>query len=156
MRPPNKLSDWTLEKVRSKCVPDPITDCWIWQGTKISTGYGIVNINWKRILVHRIVAGLGEKLPPKSEVCHRCHTPSCVNPAHLYVGDSASNSRDMIDAGRSAKGSTHSQHKLVDAEVVEIRERFARGDPQAFLAHQFGVSQSAISLIVSQKRWRHL
>jgi len=148
--------EWSLEEIKRACVIDDESGCWIWTKAKISAGYGFVRIDGKMTYVHRLVASNGRELAANSEVCHRCHAPACVNPDHLYIGDRVTNARDMVEAGRSAKGETHSQNKLSEAEIARIRFIARTGMAQSEIAKVFSVSQSAISLILSRKRWRHL
>jgi hypothetical protein len=91
-------------------------DCWIWTGAK-RRGYGVITIQGETYLAHRIMAVLErpemeETLLTKRKakgyrtdyVLHSCDNPSCVNPAHLRLGDASENSRDMVDRGRSTRG----------------------------------------------------
>ena len=39
-------------------------------------------------------------IPDGLEVRHTCHTPTCVNPQHLALGDAEGNARDMAISGR--------------------------------------------------------
>lgn len=82
-------------------------DCWPWTGQRNSGGYGVFKVptdDGRVILttasraVWLVVHG---SLPPKHLfACHRCDTPSCVNPAHLFLGDQFANMQDAVAKGR--------------------------------------------------------
>jgi hypothetical protein len=81
----------------------------------------------------------------------------CVNPAHLGYGTNADNARDMVEAGRQAKGVDHGRAKLTEEQVLEIRRRHAAGGvTQLALGDEFGVTNALISYIVRRKIWSHL
>jgi F0F1-type ATP synthase delta subunit len=62
----------------------------------------------------------------------------------------------MIKKGRQAsqKGELHSQNKLSNKQVNEIRERLRNGEVQRRLAIEYGVSPATISSIYKNKRWK--
>lgn len=74
--------------------------CWPWIGAHFKTGYGRFYDQGKNHVAHRWLLGQlrGEHLVwPEERGCHRCDNPPCCNPAHLYIGDAASN---MADAAK--------------------------------------------------------
>lgn len=79
--------------------------CWEWKSAKNSTGYGLhgIKIDGKGrcFLAHRVAWVLRNgQIPAGMCVCHRCDNPSCVNPAHLFLGTNLDNVRDMDSKGR--------------------------------------------------------
>lgn len=77
-------------------------DCWEWTGAKID-GYGQFGARYfsraemRPRLAHRIALIIqGEKFLNASwaQVRHQCHNRSCVNPAHLLLGNAGDNNRD--------------------------------------------------------------
>lgn len=74
-------------------------ECWIWNGSKQSGGYGQISINNKMIYAHRYSFYLANGFYPK-EVLHTCDNPSCVNPQHLRGGTHQDNMKDMANKGR--------------------------------------------------------
>ena len=76
--------------------------CWIWLGWKHKQGYGLLVINGKRKLAHRVSFELvNGDIPEGAHICHRCDVTSCINPDHLYAGDAKSNRSDAVSRGRA-------------------------------------------------------
>jgi len=76
-------------------------DCWLWTGTQGRHGYGVFKVRPMMYRAHRIAYELikGE-IPLGLNVCHKCDTPLCVRPDHLYVGTQKQNIGDSIRARR--------------------------------------------------------
>lgn len=100
------------ERFHAKYVPVPESGCWLWEEGMTATsrpsgGYGLfwpgkeLN-NGKQIAAHRYSYFLANGyLPSKEEhVMHKCDVPACVNPAHLKLGDHATNMRDRANKNR--------------------------------------------------------
>ena len=66
--------------------------------------------------------------------------------------------RDMYAKGRGKGGAKKGQKpkKVTEEDVRTIRELSAQGISYPTLAKQFNLTISAISLIVSRKRWGHV
>lgn len=82
---------------------DPTTGCVLWTGFRCPLGYA--RTHWKGkggVLVHRVAyEQVHGPFDPSLTVCHRCDTPHCVNPAHLFLGTQKDNLRDMFAKGRA-------------------------------------------------------
>ena len=115
--------------------------CWQWTARLDLWGYGVFKIKHRPTLAHRVskMIQMNRVLARDEIVCHECDNPGCVNPAHLFVGTLADNSRDMIAKGRG------SFQKLAPADVEAIRA--IHGVPQEQIARQYGVSANTISRV---------
>lgn len=136
--------------------PEPMSGCWLWTGKWNADGYGVVVINYKHLLAHRVVYALHVGgFAEEKRVLHRCDVPCCVNPDHLFLGTQADNIRDMENKKRSyhPRGSAHGRAKLSESDVVFIRNS---PDSNRVNATKFGVSSQVISQLRQRKIWKHV
>lgn len=134
---------------------DQQSDCWLWTGYVSTDGYGQLVYQRRKYKAHRLAYELTfGSIDPGMMVCHRCDTPLCCRPDHLFLGTNADNMADCVRKGRSARRSSHSQARLTEDAVVEIRERYAAGlDSQQSLADRFGVHRTTIGHVVRGGTW---
>jgi hypothetical protein len=106
--------------------------------------------------ISMIIAGVAR---PENACCmHTCDNPSCVNPKHLRWGTLQENNLDMYTKGRQVMpphrvGSGNPSSKLSEDDVRKIR---SSQEPQHVTAKRFGITQAAVSLIVTRKKWQHV
>lgn len=78
---------------------DKSGDCWIWLATKTKGDYGTFMWNGRQGLVHRFSYEQAYgPIPIGLEIDHTCHTPSCVNPAHLRAVTNKQNIENLRGA----------------------------------------------------------
>ncbi len=104
---------------------DDASGCWLWQGTKISDGYGHIRWHGKMVLAHRLFAHMFLGFPlDERQVLHKCDVPACVNPAHLFIGDHRMNMRDCSIKKRTlGQKKTHCKrgHLLAGENIIAYR-----------------------------------
>lgn len=90
------------ERFEAKVSPEPNSGCWLWLGAVTKAGYGIMGIDGStRPATHISLELQGSERPaPDQFACHKCDTPSCVNPAHLFWGTHSDNMADQKAKGR--------------------------------------------------------
>jgi hypothetical protein len=141
---------------------DKSGECWVWTGYCQSRGgYGRIGVgNRKMEGTHRVAWELANgPIPPGMMVLHSCDVPACCNPAHLHLGTAADNTREMLERGRAAdrRGERAGRAKLTEAQVLEIRERYAAGNTSyRKLAPEYGVSYMSIQHAVRRITWAHI
>lgn len=148
-----------LERVRARCIE--IGDCWEWQGAMQSCGatptmrVGGNVIGVRRLLLQQ--AGVDVE----GKTCtYKCGNKLCVNPDHLQAIGRSKLSR------RNAKEMKHSLNVLRRARLAErarahskltrqlVEEIRAAEGRQADIAARYGVSQSLVSAIKRNAKWR--
>ena len=155
----------TLENVMTRPVLERIAektlitdDCHLWQAAKTPQGYGLVSHKNKMVYVHRFMYETFVGTLAKGEcVLHKCDTPACNNPDHLFTGSHKTNSKDMIMKGRSLKGENSPQAVLTSEQVLSLRAKYtgARGD-KTNLAKEFNISRTQVGSILNRETWKHV
>ena len=132
--------------------------CWPWTAGTTKDGYGMIRFGDEAMYAHRIALErrLGRPIKPRFCSLHHCDNPPCCNPAHLFEGTKGDNNRDKAEKGGAPHGEGHWRCKVTETDVQEIRCRAREGETQRFLAAEFDMSQSNVSLIVRRERWGHV
>lgn len=144
------------DRFHEKYVPEPNTGCWLWTGAVNGGGYGLLRKGKEPVQVraHRVSFEIYHRPLASGEyVLHRCDTPPCVNPDHLFAGTQADNMADMVMKGRS--GYRYSI-KLTENKVRQIKYMLDSGFTPKMIEGSFGVSKATVSLIRNGKIWKHV
>ena len=130
--------------------------CVLWDKCTDPQGYGVAWVDGKKVMAHRAAwTKANGPIPAGMCVLHRCDTPSCVNPEHLFLGTRGQNNADRAAKKRSAdvSGEKHPMAKLTAHQVLTIRED---DRTQSMIAAEYGVTQSCISNIKRRRNWAHI
>lgn len=137
--------------------------CWICETAEpFSKGYTRLTVNRKpfgqyRISTHVLSYWLHKGARPNGLcVCHSCDNPPCCNPDHLFLGTQLDNAQDREAKGRGRFGDNHPNAKLTSAQVLDIHRQWQAATPQQEIAAQYGITQAAVSGIVTGKLWPQL
>ena len=111
----------------------PEVGCWLWTGGMQNMGYGVItNGRGSKKLAHRFSWELHNgPIPEGLHVLHRCDTPLCVNPHHLFTGTAKDNIDDAVAKGRRLP------HWAYEARVKKARTHCPHG-------HEFSVENTYI------------
>lgn len=85
-----------------------VENCLIWTGGILAHRkhgklvYGKTKLFGKVVLAHRVawILHSGDFIPRGRQVLHKCDTPLCVKPSHLYLGSNEDNVKDRWDKTR--------------------------------------------------------
>ncbi len=151
------------ERFEAKFLGDPNSGCWLWDASiqpPPSLPYGRFQLSKRKgAYAHRVAYELYiGPIPQGLSVLHKCDTPPCVNPSHLFLGTYADNNRDKETKGRAnhAHGVGHGMVKLSHQEVVNIKKLLAIGFSLRSLAKRFKVHRCTILDIKMGRTWKHL
>jgi hypothetical protein len=184
------FSEKDIKRFSEKYLVCEKTGCWIWAEGKWSDGYGqfgysIDKDTWKPIRAHRAswIIHRGA-IPNDLWVLHKCDTPLCVNPEHLFLGTNQDNMDDMMAKGRGTvglkngkythpectprgdrhgsrtspgrlpRGEEHHNTKLTWDQVESIRSEYPYAESAEAMGKIYGVSGATILRIVREKVWK--
>lgn len=148
-----------LEHLPSCYIPEPNSGCWLWERCATEFGYGHLRVDGVSWTAHRLSWTLHRgPIPSGVFVCHRCDTPACINPDHLFLGTPADNCHDMLRKGRArhVRGEAVFSARLTAADVLAIRSVPKYFGVCADLARKHKVSESHVNRIRSGMKWGHL
>lgn len=135
-------------------------DCWNWTAAFDRHGYGRIGKDGGTVSAHRASWEIHNgAIPVGLGVLHRCDTPSCVNPRHLFLGTQTDNMHDMHQKKRGKMpvavrrfGERNGASKLDVGDVEKIRA-LAGVEPQRAVAAKFNISPAQVCRIQTGKRW---
>lgn len=157
---------WLPFDVRFESYVERADGCWLWRGPRMGNGYGEINRGRKVLLAHRVSYSkhVGP-IPEGMKVCHRCDTPACVRPDHLFLGSQADNLADMMAKGRhrpaGAAGSKNKSAKLNESAVraMRVEPRLPGERATAFyrrVGAKYGVGRAGAHYVLAGGGWRHV
>lgn len=123
-----------------KAGPD---ECWLWDGARKTSGYGLIvsggpRKTSKSLRAHRVSYELHHgSIPAGMVVRHSCDKPACVNPRHLIVGSLKDNTQDAIERGRHHIPMSTTKSRLSEEQLIALR---AAEGTIANIAAAFGMS----------------
>lgn len=142
----------TLSMDTDECIP--------WPFTRGTNGYGIVSTPQFSTTASREACFRKHGAPPspKHEAAHSCGNGhnGCVNWKHLRWATTVENMADKRIHGTHGIGTLHSQAKLTEQQVLEIRRLCSEGAVQRHIVQQFGVAGSTVYGITKRKIWKHI
>lgn len=140
-------------------------NCWLWVGARDADGYGRFKIGGKGAptpYAHRFAWVLfNGPVPTDLQVLHNCPDgdhPSCVNPAHLWLGNQQANIRDCWSKGRHQRvpGELNPVAKLTAEKVLAIRAARTAGVSGRELSERYGITEATVCDVMKRRSWRHL
>lgn len=142
-----------IERILGKIQSDD-SSCWIWTGALTRGDYGNMMIKKKTKRAHRVSYELFVgPIPQGLHVLHRCDTPQCINPNHLFVGTQKENLADMRKKMRHIYGEKHHKVKISNAVKNWAIVTAKSGKlSQVEIGRQLGVSGTTICRWVRKKR----
>lgn len=103
-----------VDRFNDLYLPDPNSGCWLWIGTVMRVRPWSAPLHQ---LFRPVFDRFGQRtfayrfayetfvgpIPDGKFICHKCNVPLCVNPNHLYAGDTQTNADDRVRAGRNQR-----------------------------------------------------
>jgi len=147
------------QKVEDGYIPEPTTGCWLWIGTVQGGRYGAIWHQGKFWAAHRVSYEIVHgPIPDGMKACHKCDTPMCVNPRHLFIGTQRDNVLDMFNKrrGNRCMGEKHLKAKITERQALDILDMSKQGQSRQEIVKKTGISWGIVSGLVLGTTWKHL
>jgi len=147
------------ERFWTKVQKGALDECWEWQASIDSRGYGNIGLprndgtgRYITQRAHRIAFLLANGLMNIDLVVrHSCDNRRCCNPAHLSLGTQSENMTDAVKRGRLLRAGEHNgRAKLRKEDIAAIR---CSTDSLRALAARYGVAKTTIASARSGQTW---
>ncbi len=171
-KPIPALTEEEKQRFYTKIDRSSLDGCHPWTGMLSDSGYPIFCIKRRRYRATRVGWFLAHGIDPGPKlILHSCDYPPCMREDHLHDGTNKQNMREAFERGRFATGArngrnTHPERhaigeavkgaKLTESKVLEIRERYAKGETGIDLAKEFGVQGLVVHRILKGLAWKHV
>jgi len=131
--------------IRDRVIIKEETECWEWNLSTDSNGYGLVSrISSGESLAHRLAYRIFKGSVVGLVVRHACDNPPCCNPDHLIAGTQKENIHDGINKGRIK---LTEPWKVTPEVATNIEKQLQAGMSQREVAKMFNISESHLSMI---------
>jgi len=126
------------------------------------TGYYRVTLcnkdEQKQYKIHHLVLMVFSENKPKNKITRHIDGNKLNNHIdNLAWGNYYENEQDKVAHGRSNRGTRNGKSKLTKSQVIKIRQLYETKEySQKRLGNMFGVSRSAIMMIVTNKSWQYI
>jgi hypothetical protein len=114
----------TQHYIEHRASPEALTGCWLWTGQLDKNGYGQYRTakDSKWFKAHRVSYEVFKgAIPEDHHVLHKCDTPCCVNPTHLFTGTHQDNVHDCVRKNRHI-GPTMARTVLARSVVARTKQ----------------------------------
>lgn len=141
-----------IERFNKKWQPITETGCWIWDGSDSGRRYGRFFINGKNAAAHRVSYTIHNgNIPKDMNVCHKCDTPACVNPDHLFIGTQSDN---MLDREAKNRANRKKQIQITGSMIKEIRD-LAKNDQMEVseIAKKYDINERIVWWAINYEGW---
>lgn len=150
-----------LREIRfwSKVAMGAPDECWEWQASLNTSGYGRFKIaSYIDVTAHRMALISTKRLEPEGlSVLHSCDNPPCCNPHHLRFGTVQDNSNDMKARGRSYNGEQggveNNRCKLTAEQFQQIITGLMEGKCNTDIARGLPIGHALVSRIRRGRSW---
>jgi len=116
-----------------------------------------VDTKAKTYLVHRLIAGLFiPNTEDKPEVNHKDGNKANNNHWNLEWVTGLENNKHAVEIGLVPRGSNRPNSKLIDADVIALRQLRAQGKNYYELGKLFGITYQTVHKICSRMTYTHI
>jgi hypothetical protein len=125
-----------------------------------SKGYPLKRIggNRKKLISHIVWEECFGEIPEGLGVLHKCDTPMCINPEHLFLGTNKDNSDDKIRKGRHKFPPRHPGESCPTAKLTQDQVLKIISDTRLhkIIAKEYGICKGHVWRLKSRREWRHI